>query len=310
MDTRSSTTITTIDISSQPTKRQKQEAATENQRAVTSTSTTIITSTPTPNTSLESYLNFLKSASRLPYAKSNSEQARQILEMAIEIEERSLSEVQEQSSPEATHRKIRLMILHNKMAHVFREMGDWKAAIEHHNRAVAFYRQDPRTYHVFPALAINNLRDLASIHLTLNSSKKALKCYQTIYTIQEQQSAGSGELAETVSNMGYLNYLLERYPEAMRCYQEELQLRLATGNRSTAAIAMNTIGMLYYKMEQLEEAERAFQCCVRLRQSATSDDNDFSIDQGNIDNNNYTEEEEECKGQSIDHISLMTEHVH
>lgn len=250
------------------------------------------------------YLERLKYLAQYHRNNLNYHQARIILEKIVALESiafanysmRSSTNNAENNAPEIaspedtinstgatstseTDVLVSLMVSYTNLACLCFEMGDLDAAMINHNAALKVYLKGCPACHSIAALAVVNLRHVASIYIRCRMSYEALRCYSFIYDIQQEfEAAGvvpKSEVAATLSCMGLMNYMLKKYPAALRFYQEELRLRLEIQNCSTdsedVAISLNSIGIVHFQMQELEEAEKAFRDCLRIRQSLLGD---------------------------------------
>ena len=228
----------------------------------------------------ETYLEQLRWLAQHHRRNLNFVKARVILEKIISLELAAVAQEEEEENGTSNRDSlINLMVSHTNLATLCQETGLFDDAIYHHNAALNLYMAGSPSCHSSAALAVSNLRYVASIYIRFRMKYEALKCYSFIYDIQQQFEAvgmvPKAEVASTVSCMGLMNYLLRKYEESLRFYQEELHLRLEiqNGRREGEDIAnsLNSIGIVHFQLHRLDEAERAFRECLLIRQSLLGD---------------------------------------
>ncbi|CAB9526934.1 Kinesin light chain [Seminavis robusta] len=165
------------------------------------------------------------------------------------------------------------------------DFGDLDSSMNYHNLALNMYLDQSNSQAAcapcYGNLAIVNLRHVAAIYLRFNRCQEALLCYTFIYKIQQETvRAPLQEMASTLSCIGLMHYLMERFPEALRFYQEELRLRLQLHDgdmeHEDVAIALNSIGIVYFQLENLDQARQSFQSCLQIRQRLLGDGCSFN----------------------------------
>jgi len=150
-------------------------------------------------------------------------------------------------------------------------------------------------------LAILNLRHVAVIYIRNGMCHEALRCYNMIYTIQQQDASATmmeqatttdetkrtpifsmAERCSTLSCMGLMHYLMGNYSAALRFYQEERNLRCSASSQEVGvlgdsktteeskvqtelAVSHNSIGICLFQMERMPEAQTAFEACLQIR---------------------------------------------
>lgn len=234
---------------------QEQECLEKQHPASASTSTPPLSATLT-------LIQSLKATARILRSQQSYAEARKILEKVVSLEALGSRALMESLT---------------ELGSVCFDAGDMDSSMNYHNAALNMYL-DQQCEACFAALAIVNLRHVAAIYLRFGKCREALLCYTFIYKIQQTNIVDCPlrEVASTVSCIGLMNYLMEEYLEALHFYQEELRLRvqLHKGNmeQEDIAIALNSIGIVYFQLDDVNAARQSFQSCLQIRQRLLGDD--------------------------------------
>jgi tetratricopeptide (TPR) repeat protein len=155
------------------------------------------------------------------------------------------------------------------------EIGDMDSSMEYHNTALKMYLDrssaEAERSACFASLAIVNLRHIAAMYLQFNRCQEALVCYTFVYKIQQDsQDTPLQDVASTLSCCGLMYYFMGNFPEALRFYQGELCVRLQHHNgcmeKGDVAVALNSIGIVYFQLDYFDEARQSFLSCLQIRQ--------------------------------------------
>jgi CHAT domain-containing protein/Tfp pilus assembly protein PilF len=99
----------------------------------------------------------------------------------------------------------------------------------------------------------------------LNEQQKAVEFYtQALSTWRTLKNHQENE-ANTFYNLGGLYSFLGRVPEAVKCFQEAIELRRALGNKNSLAFALNNLGQAYSNVGEFQAALKSFQEALQLR---------------------------------------------
>ena len=114
------------------------------------------------------------------------------------------------------------------------------------------------------------LCNIAQIHKVKGNTEESLRFYWQVYIIQVA-SVGSSDpiVAETLSNVGFLQYQCHRYKSAYEMYEEVLHIRRTAFGEDNLLVAatLNSMGLVLYKLGELEMALESFMCSYQIRQN-------------------------------------------
>jgi ATP/maltotriose-dependent transcriptional regulator MalT len=75
------------------------------------------------------------------------------------------------------------------------------------------------------------------------------------------------DLAETLNDLGLIQFERGDMSEAQNCWLEVLEIRRKQGNRSTLALALNNVGYLFYQAGRYQQAWQVYEEALRISQS-------------------------------------------
>jgi tetratricopeptide (TPR) repeat protein len=128
--------------------------------------------------------------------------------------------------------------------------------------------------------------------------KQALEGYIQVKSMQERLfGMNSLPIADTLSNIGLIQYQQKRLSDAFDSYQEALRIRrelFGTDENPDIAATLNSIGLILYKQGMFNLAKQCFAECVALRTKMFGKTNrDVSIAWYNLGTVTYEMGEEE-----------------
>jgi len=102
-----------------------------------------------------------------------------------------------------------------------------------------------------------HVRDSGKLKEAIPFFHKALQLRQRIF------GEDSGEVAQTINEIGRLYYRLGRNRETLEMWERSLAIREGLEKRSEGdvGVALNNLGLIYHRLGRIRESEEAYQKC-------------------------------------------------
>ena len=154
----------------------------------------------------------------------------------------------------------------NMFGNMLYENGLFDKAAEIYEQGLAIERK------VLEPCCVNIIITLSNIGQALmqqGNYRRALCPYIEAYAIQSlQPEKDIKKLTETLSIIGQISNLLGRHSEAVKAFQEVIAMRKAAfGDHVDVALALNYLGLLYFKKGALDLAMENFEESLRVRRN-------------------------------------------
>jgi tetratricopeptide (TPR) repeat protein len=148
------------------------------------------------------------------------------------------------------------------------EAGSFDKAAEVYEQGLAIERR------VLEPCCVNIVVTLSNIGQALMQQgdyRRALCRYTEAYAILSlQPEKDVKKLTETLSIIGQISNLLGNHTQAVKAFQEVISIRKAVlGDHVDVALALNYLGLLYFKRGSLDLAMKNFEESLRVRRSCT-----------------------------------------
>ena len=155
------------------------------------------------------------------------------------------------------------------------EEGSYDRAAEAYEQGLAIERRvlEPCCINIFVTLS-----NIGQALMQQSEYRRALCRYTEAYAILSlQPKPDVKKLTETLSIIGRINNLLGNFTQAIKAFQEVISMRKAAlGEHIDVALALNYLGLLYFKRGLLDLAMENFEESLRVRRNcspqATSSD--------------------------------------
>ncbi len=148
---------------------------------------------------------------------------------------------------------------HNMLAMIYRDTGDYDAAIEHIEQAVATVRQ--LNHQTQLAKFLNSLGSIRTKQYNLDEAERA---YQEALSLTQSLGHKQGVTICT-GNLGSIAKMRRDYPVALRYYDRALQMATETGDNASIAVFLGNRGNALMDMGRYDEA------LVSLERAAETD---------------------------------------
>ncbi len=102
------------------------------------------------------------------------------------------------------------------------------------------------------------LNDLGIAHFEHGSVLESQKCLEEVLSIRRKQKSNLGALAIALNNAGYMYYLLGRYREAWRAYEEAYAVASSLRHHRGIVHILNSRGDLLRDLEEWKDAETSY----------------------------------------------------
>lgn len=144
-------------------------------------------------------------------------------------------------------------ILYNKLASIYRDIGEHRKAINYLNASNNLYPQNTINRKVF-----SNYTTLGRIYRFMGDNDSArinYKIAQSLAISMEDEQA----LATVLNNLGNIEHISGNYEDAIENYMRSLKVKEKYGNARGTAIAYHNIGAIKYDMKSYYEAIKDFE---------------------------------------------------
>lgn len=155
-----------------------------------------------------------------------------------------------------------------------RHLGRTADSVLYLDRAANGFREIVSLHDQFEVIAIHDLaetlNDLGIAHFENGDILAAQKYLEEVISIRRKQKSNMGALVIALNNVGYLYYLLGRYREAWKSYEEAYTIAISLRHHRGMVHILNSRGDLLRDLGEWKSAEASY---LEARRRAESADN-------------------------------------
>ena len=155
----------------------------------------------------------------------------------------------------------------NKLATLYRELGNYKKAEQYYLKALNIYKSVLGEQHLYNASCLSNF---GVLYLLVGNYNQAKQCMlQTLGIVQSVLGEQNPEYATALSTLGVIYLRQENYAQAEQCMLKALRISQSVLGKMHPeyATCLNNLGTLYYDMGDYTKTETYFHDVLTIYQS-------------------------------------------